>query len=185
MFWGDLWTNGAGGRRAWRSEQGGHKVILSNLGTRNLFCNFFWARGKRRGFSPGAAARHSQSARVPWIRAKNDHFCQIFRLSPLALTPVSAQPEMRANLATKLTTHRMGRAWEVALWQKNTKKNCGENKKHTKKNEKKLDPKKNRKTATHKKSEIKKGHNNNACWKKSLMNVYICSGRFQKYLYVV
>ena len=40
------------------------------------------ARSKWRDFSPGAAARHSQSARVPWIRARNNHFCQIFRLSP-------------------------------------------------------------------------------------------------------
>ena len=41
-----------------------------------------WARGKRRGFSPGAAARHSQSA----LDSKNDHFYQITRAQ-------RAQPE--------------------------------------------------------------------------------------------
>jgi hypothetical protein len=63
------------------SETGTERKIGTWIGTWDLDRDFR-ARGKRRRFSAGAAARHSQSARVPRIRAKNRFFRAHLRLSP-------------------------------------------------------------------------------------------------------
>ena len=39
-----------------------------------------WARGKRRGFSPGVATHHSQSARVPTDKSSPTRFFRFIRL---------------------------------------------------------------------------------------------------------
>jgi len=65
------------------------------------------ARGKRRGFSPAAAARHSRSQPDSIrIRAKNLYFFAFFF----------------ANSAAKLAMNRMGKAWEVTNLAKNQNK---------------------------------------------------------------
>jgi len=40
-----------------------------------------WARGKRRGFSPGAAARYSQYARVYTLFVQKSQKCEFSRLN--------------------------------------------------------------------------------------------------------
>jgi len=59
------------------------------------------ARGKRRGFSPAATARHSKSARVH-TDSRQKKISQKFQVEP-------AQPEMRANSAAKFALNRMER----------------------------------------------------------------------------
>jgi len=86
---GDIGQQGQRGNRGIAGPTGGHGVMVRNLPYSPNFASphrtappkavavlFWvgkfgtlqsWARGKRRGFSPGAAARHSQSARANWL----------------------------------------------------------------------------------------------------------------------
>ena len=78
-----------------------------------LFGQLFWfsgkcvfrARGKQRGFSPGAAARHSHSARAIWILAYFLFFHQNFRLSLLC----SGSTQCVCELGNKIDTESDGR----------------------------------------------------------------------------
>ena len=77
------------------------------------------ARGKRRGFRPRAAARHSQSARVIWICAKNHFFPPKFQVEP---------PLAQKNWAMKFKPNRMGRTLVAKIWKKNIRKTAKKSK---------------------------------------------------------
>jgi hypothetical protein len=47
----------------------------------NLEGGVIWARGKRRGFSPGATVRHSQYARLYTEFVQKNTFSSLFELS--------------------------------------------------------------------------------------------------------
>ena len=75
------------------------------------------ARGKRRGFSPGAAARHSQSARAHTDSRQKTVYSQKYQVEP-ALEAALAQHGLRATWARQSTPNRMRMELETEIWPK-------------------------------------------------------------------
>jgi len=86
------------------------------------FLHCAWVRGKRRSFTPGAAARHSPSASL----GAHMNSRQQINFSPKFLA--KAQPGIRACWTANLTTNRMRRTWgvEISGWMKISKKRLKE-----------------------------------------------------------